>query len=332
MHGTTSVKLRAMLFDADGEDRRIDEDAIELSALTEQQLLWIDLQDNDAGEAAPILERLVARLGLTQGRAALGKLEGKPRLHNFGEWFLVEVSAVECRSHLAFGGRGLALVCGDDFVLSLHRGPLEILDQLYAREHGETRIGTLRAESFTASLLDWQVDGYLHAVSNLEEAVDRLEVAILGRAGYPECLPELAHLRRAASRLRRMLAPHRHVFGALARPDFRPEENGGAEQQFLALEQRFERAMDAVEVARELVVGSFELYTTRSAQRTNDTVRVLTFVTVLLGTLAVAAGVLGMNFNAPLFEAGARGFWFTLMAMGVFTVGAVALARWRKWL
>jgi Mg2+ and Co2+ transporter CorA len=300
--------------------------------LGKRQLLWIDLQDNEAGDAAPILERLVERLGLEQGRDALDSLDGHPRLLNFGQWFLVEVSAVECGHHLAFGGRGLAIVCGDDFVLSLHRGPLEILDQLYAREHGETRIGTLSAESFTASLLDWQVESYLHAVSSLEEAADRLEVSILGSKGYADCLPELAHLRRGASRLRRMLAPHRHVFGALARPDFRPDDEGGAEKQFVALEQRFERAMDAVEVARELVVGSFEVFTTRSAQRTNDTMRVLTFVTVLLGTLAVVAGVLGMNFNAPLFDSGASGFWATLAVMGAFAIGATLLARLKKWM
>lgn len=324
--------LRALLFDADGDDCRIDEDAIDLSSLGPRQLLWIDLQDNAAGDAAPILERLLPRLGLEKGREALAGLDGHPRLLNFGDWFLVEVSAVEHGDRLAFGGRGLALVCGDDFVLSLHRGPVGILDQLYAREHGETRIGTLRAESFTASLLDWQVESYLHAVSHLEESVDRIEVAILGSTGYTEYLPELAQLRRGASRLRRMLAPHRHVFGALARPDFRPDDEGAAEKQFVALEQRFERAMDAVEVARELVVGSFELFTTRSAQRTNDTMRVLTFVTVLLGTLAVVAGVLGMNFKAPLFDSGAAGFWLSLAAMGAFAIAALLIARLKKWL
>src|SRR3546814_16148767 len=89
--------------------------------------------------------------------------------------------------------------------------------------------------------------------------------------------------------------------------------------------------MDAVEVARELVVGSFELFTTRSAQRTNETMRVLTFVTVLLGTLAVVAGALGMNFRAPLFETGAGGFWTALAAMGVFPIGAQLLARGKRW-
>ena len=143
------VKLRAFLFDADAGDRRIDEDAIDLSALGDNQLLWIDVQDDDHEGSAPVLERLCARLGIDAACTELRRLGGKPRLQNYGDWFLVEVSAVECDGPLAFKGRALALVCGPNFVLSLHRGPLEILDELYGRERGETRIGTLHAQSFT---------------------------------------------------------------------------------------------------------------------------------------------------------------------------------------
>lgn len=100
------------------------------------------------------------------------------------------------------------------------------------------------------------MESYLHAVSDFEAAVDRIEVRVLASKVHRECPPELAQLRRDASRLRRMLAPHRHVFGALARPDFRPDETGVADKHFRALEQRYERAMDVVESTRELVVGA----------------------------------------------------------------------------
>jgi Mg2+ and Co2+ transporter CorA len=258
-------------------------------------------------------------------------------LQNFGDWFLVAVTAVEGAGKLRFEGRGLAIACGERFVLSLHRGPLQILEELHGRERGETRIGSLRPESFTASLLDWQVDSYLHAVSDFEEAVDRLEVSLLASKVYHEYLPELAQLRRCASRLRRLLAPHRRVFSALARPDFRPDQqaDGGSQdpdRAFRALEQHFERAMDAVENARDLVVGSFELFTSRSAQRTNTTMQVLTFVTVLSGAMAVIVGALGMNFKAPLFESGASGFWWTVALMVAVAIVATVLARWKRWL
>ena len=329
-----AARLRLMLFDADGEDCTLAEDDIDPTVLTERQLLWIDVEGDggDEADAAPLLARLARRLRLGVDAAALlAELDGRPRLQNFGEWFLVQVVAVAHAGQLRFAGNGLAIVCGANFVLSLHRGPLEFLEQLRGRERAETKLGTLSAESFTASLLDWQIESYLHAVSDFEAAVDRLEVAVLARPVHRESLPELARLRRGASRLRRMLAPHRHVFGALARPDFRPEAGGLADKQFRALEQRFERALDAVENARDLVVGTFELFATRTAQRTNDTMRVLTFVTVLLGSLAVVAGALGMNFHASFFDSGERGFWTAVGVMAGIVLVALALGRWRRW-
>ncbi|HVI24911.1 MAG TPA: CorA family divalent cation transporter [Xanthomonadaceae bacterium] len=324
--------VRILLFDADGDDCALREDEIDPDALTERQLLWVDVEDDDAEVAEDVLRRLSRRLGLgADALRLLRELDSRPRLHNVGDWFLVHVATVEHEGKLRFTGRGLSIVCGRGFVVTLHHGKVEFLDQLRSREHAETQLGTLSAESFTASLLDWQVDAYLHAVTDFETAVDRLEVAILTSRIQRESLPDLARLRRGASRLRRLLAPHRHVFGALARPDFRPGDDSAAHHQFRALEQHFERAMDAVENARELVVGSFELFATRTAQRTNDTMRVLTFVTVLLGTLAVVAGALGMNFKAPFFDTGAEGFWAAIGVMGAIAVLSTLFARWRRW-
>ncbi|HWS77895.1 MAG TPA: CorA family divalent cation transporter [Thermomonas sp.] len=217
-------------------------------------------------------------------------------------------------------------------MLTAHAGALVFLQELRTREQADSRIGALDADSFSASLLGWLLDGYLDAVSAFEANVDRLEVGLLTNPRHHECLPELASLRRDASHLRRLLAPHRAVFGAMARPDFRPDAAACAERHFRALEQRFERAIDAAENARDLLVGTFELYSTRSAERTNDTMRMLTFATVLLGTLAVFAGVLGMNFQVAFFETGARGFWIAVAGMSAFAAMALVIARWRRWI
>jgi len=325
--------VRAILFDAEGMDHPVAEADVSLATLNGHQLLWVDIEDTDAHDAEAVVDRLVGRLELgAEATELLRDLDGGAQLRNFGDWFFAQAVAVEHQGQLRFGGRGLAIVCGRNFVVSLHRGPIAFLDELRDRERADSRIGALSAESFTASLLGWLVDSYLQAVTDFEAAVDRLEVSVLASKVHRECLPELAQLRRGASRLRRMLAPHRHVFAALARPDFRPDEEGDADRHFRALDQRFERAMDAVENARDLVVGSFELFATRSAERTNDTMRALTFVTVLLGTLAVIAGVLGMNFQVPFFESGAPGFWTAIAGMALLAVVAVVVARLRRWI
>jgi magnesium transporter len=327
------ARVQAMLFDADGDDRPLEITDIDGTRIGDRQLLWVDVEDDDAQSADALLPELVQRLGLGDGALAILRERGSAtRLQNVGDWFLAQVVAVEHEGQLRFGGRALAIVCGANFVVSLHRGPLALIHQLRDRERADTRIGSLGAESFAASLLDWVVDSYLRAVSDFEAAVDRLEVTVLASRVHHECLPELARLRRGASRLRRMLSPHRQVFGSLARPDFRPSEDGVADRHFRALEAHFERAMDAVENTRDLVVGSFELFATRSAERTNDTMRVLTFVTVLLGSLAVVVGALGMNFKAPLFDSGERGFWSAIVVMLAIAVVGTGLARWRRWI
>ena len=314
----------AVLFDADGNDREQPLDALRLDALSERQLLWIDHQGHGVRD-------LLRRLGLGDALPALDDDWERPSLRNFGEWFLVHVVAIAPGERLAWRPQSLLILSGENFVVTLHREPLDYLAQLRDRERAETRIGVLSAESFTASLLDWQMSTYFDAVAELEADVDELEVQLLADPKPRDYVAELAVLRRAASRLRRMITPHRQVYGAMARPDFRPEAGPDVQAQFRALNERFERSLDTVETARELVIGSFELFATHAAQRTNDIMRVLTFVTVLLGTLAVLAGVLGMNFDTPFFRTGTRGFAIAIVSMLALAAGALALARWRRW-
>ena len=90
------ARVRLKLFDMDGGDCEIGEDAIDLDALTDRQLLWVDVEDNRGEDTAAIVERLVGRLRLDDGVDALQSLDGKPTLQNFEHWFLVQVVAVEC--------------------------------------------------------------------------------------------------------------------------------------------------------------------------------------------------------------------------------------------
>ena len=89
--------------------------------------------------------------------------------------------------------------------------------------------------------------------------------------------------------------------------------------------------MDMVENARDLVVGSFELFSSQTALTANETMKVLTFVTVVIGMLAVIGGILGMNFEAPFFKTGVVGFSVAVGLMLVLAAGAVLLGHRRRW-
>ena len=316
------------LYDADGNDREARLEQIDTGRLQDQQLLWIDVECDDAG----LVDRIGRRLGLPEEAiAALQHLDSTPSLQNYGDCFHLQAVAVTHEGGLKFNGTVLGIVAGANFVVSVHHRPVPFIAELRARERGESELGALGAESFTASLLDWQLSTYFDAVSDFEAAVERLEVEILSEKGN-HGLEDLRNLRRGASRLRRMLAPHRSVFAGLARPDFRPRSSGEVNAHFLHLDTHYERAMDVVQNTRDLVVGSFELFSSQTALRTNEAMRALTFVTVLIGTLAVVAGILGMNFDVPFFKTAAKGFWLAIGGMGALVVVAVVVARRWRWI
>ena len=318
--------IEARLYDANGSDRRLAMEELAACAPGDEQLLWVDLHSPDPGELAQVARAL----GLPPGALEPDK-HLSPSLRRLGSHFRVDAVPVADSQGLGFRGCALSIVAGENRIVTLHDEPVPCLQALRDREEGESDIGVLSADSFAASLLDWHLSTYFSAIAEFELDVERLEVRILDGHSR-QCVEDLRRLRRAASRLRRMLAPHRAVFGALSRPDFRPSGGSDPERHYQALDTRFERAMDMVEHARELVIGSFELFSTQTALETNRAMRALTFATVVLGALAVMSGLMGMNFDASFFAARDLGFWLVVGGMLAITVAAVVVGRLRAWI
>lgn len=328
----------AVLYDANGEDRESGLDQLAGLEFGESQLLWVDLLAPDADT----LDRVWQALQLPpQSRTAIEQDASHPALGNNGEVFWVRVATFADHSGKRAAGERqdarsrhkgvvLAIIAGANFVLTIHDEPVEHLENQRRRENVDPHVGALSAESFTAALLDWNLSTYFDAAADFEMAIERLEVRILSERRL-DCLSQLRHLRTRASRLRRMLAPHRVVYGGVARPDFRPIEGKEAARHFEKLDVHFERAMDVVENARELVVGSFELFSSQTALQTNRSMAILTFATVVLGMLAVLAGILGMNFDAPFFKTETTGFLVASGSMLLLGIIALVVGRMKHW-
>ncbi|MET0656128.1 MAG: CorA family divalent cation transporter, partial [Pseudoxanthomonas sp.] len=265
----TPSAIRVLLFDA----RSKAHEAHPVEALpglkpSDDQLLWVDALNPHESEFRELARTLSLPDEAVQ--AILGN-DTSPLLKSCGECFWLRVVAVAEHDGIRFQGRCLTLIAGSNLVVSVHREPIDFIEQKLQRPSGQAGLGVLNSASFTAALLDWQLSTYFDAVAQFELEVERLEVDILAEKPR-DCLQDLRALRKGASRLRRMLAPHRVVFSGMARPDFRPQEELETNGHFHMLDTHFERAMDMVENARDLVVGSFELFSTQTALRTNDTV------------------------------------------------------------
>jgi magnesium transporter len=77
----------------------------------------------------------------------------------------------------------------------------------------------------------------------------------------------------------------------IVRPDFKVHED--LVRAWPGTIERLERAIDGVDKARDLLVGSFDIYLGRSAQRSNDVMKTLTLVSAIALPAIVLAGSWG---------------------------------------
>jgi LPXTG-motif cell wall-anchored protein len=180
--------------------------------------------------------------------------------------------------------------------------------------------------------LDWHLEEFFVEVSHIEAAIDDLDERILAAPSEQQVLEDILAIRRRSSRLRRTLMAQRSVFYGLGRPDLGNVVGREGAEAFASLASRFERAVDEAEHTRDLSVGSFELFTSRSAQQTNNLVKALTFFTVIIGTTAAVAGLFGMNFDPPFFQTGSAGFFAVTAGLLVVGLGAWVVGRKRRWI
>ena len=220
------------------------------------------------------------------------------------------------------------ILAGRDWVVTVHDGPLPGLERLDAATEGETRLGALDAASFVAAVTDEILDDYLELVDSIEGDIDRLDQRALRSPADRDVLDRIVRVRRRVSFIRRTLAPHRVAFAALARPDMALHDELG--QPWPGLTERLERALDAVENLRDLLLGTFDIHMGRAAQDSNETMKVLTLTSAVLLPAVVLAGVMGMNFKLSFFD-DPDNFWIVIGAMAAFGVSLLVLAKWQRW-
>lgn len=360
------MTIQARLFDADSSDRQLEADEVTtefVQNLSERQLLWVDvsqISQEEAEQLQPIFELH------RQSVENLVEPLRWPRFDNYGTYFQMNVIAVKSKpathsnskspkeensvatpdnfkkvdktkpkiktKHHTYQPIELDLICGKNYVLTSHAEAVGFLESFSEHLKGDSQVGELDALAFLASLLDWQLSSYLEVTNDLELEIDRLDEYALSQANNRSFLTRLTVVRRQVSEVRRMLNPHRQAFSMLARPDFEVVAKSDSAAYFRGLNSRLERVVDIVENAREMIIGSFDLYMTGTAQNTNETMKILTLGTIVLGLIAAVAGIMGVNFDLDLFKTGITGFLVMLGVMFGLTLVIFGIARQRHWL
>jgi magnesium transporter len=161
--------------------------------------------------------------------------------------------------------------------------------------------------------------------------MDELDSKALRRPQPADLFGRLVDVRRRIGGLRQLLAAHRALFGALGGRDFGRGISSADPDVFAQFADRYTAVLASLEATRDGAVASFDILMTRTAQRTNDVVRVLTVATVMAIPASLTAGFLGMNVLVPFPDKDPLSFWLILGGVIVLELAIFLVARLRGW-
>lgn len=178
-------------------------------------------------------------------------------------------------------------------------------------------------------ILDTIVDLYFPAVDYFDDRIDDLEDTVLANPS-PEILQNVFALKRDLIDLRRVLVSTRDASLHLQRD---PNSIIDAEHQpyIRDIYDHVARLLDSVETQRDLLNNTLDIYLSSVANRTNEVMKVLTFLgTIALPVIAIS-GIYGMNLKGLPFESSPHGTAYVGGMTVLCTVLLLIALRKLKW-
>jgi magnesium transporter len=227
----------------------------------------------------------------------------------------------------------LDMFVGPDYLITMPDGDLEPIDSLFARcqESKEVREGYFEKGSafLLYKVVDHDVDAMFPMLRKSGQKLERIEDDIFeGRS--EEIVRDISNVKQEIINFRRIVRPQRVAFRDLERAMdvIAPEE---LDVYFDDVIDASERVWDTLENYKEIVEGLESTNESVLSHNVNDTLRVLTSITVIVLPLTLLASVFGMNVAFP-GEGSGIAFLFIMIAMVAVFVGMAAFFRLRGWL
>jgi magnesium transporter len=171
------------------------------------------------------------------------------------------------------------------------------------------------------TIADSIVDDYFPCMDAIAEEIDQLEEGMFDSPDRDE-LRAIFRLRQRLLAMRRVVAPARDVFNALTRREL-PLLGEQSLYHFQDVYDHVIRVTDAIDADRDMLASALDVHLSIAANRMNQTVRTLTAASIVLMSLALVAGIYGMNFHlTPSFDSS----WAFAAVLGFMAVLAAALA------
>lgn len=258
--------------------------------------------------------------------------EHQPKIEDYGPYLFLIGRGINFNipeNH--FETLKLGAFLGPNYLVTYHRERMRsvvAVQEKYARDPGTT---AFRGVAYLLyEVLEHMVEYYFPVLEQIEHAIDHIEDELFQEAG-PRTLDRILKAKRQVLEIKRAIAPHREVFGRIARNEF--EEIGPQTVVFYRdLYDSTYRLAEMADSYRDLLSGTMEAYLSVVSQRLNEVMKILTVFASIVLPLTFIAGVYGMNFeNMPELR-WRYGYFVVLGVMLTITVGMLAYFRRKRWI
>ena len=299
--------------------------------------LWVDLEDPTPEETKALLENVFHFHPLSiqdcVAPSPVPKVEEYNPQENdlFSPYLFMVIHAVDYNQRDGvFRTSELNFFLGKNFLVTYHDLPLKSIQGTSERcVKSNLHIG--RAPDRVAhAILDGIVENYKPALDELAQEIANLETEVLERP-EPGILAKLVQLKKEVFHLRRIIGPQRVVLSRFAHGEFKLIR-AHIVPYYRDVYDGLSQIADVAHSYADSLTGILQIYLSMSANRTSETVKALTIITILTTPATIIASWYGMNFHyMPELDKP----WAYPAMIGV-TIGACATLYWllrrAKWL
>ncbi len=302
-----------------------------IRSLVWNKLTWIDIEQPTEAETQYLAEHYpFHRLDLDD---CLSKVQ-LPKIDEYEEYFfMVFHFPVFNREARVTTASQVSIFIGEDYLITLHQGDLKPLVTLFraCETNDKTREESMgRSSGYLLYLILDRLVNYCFPIMNrIGENIEEVEDRIF--AGRPKgTVADVAVLRRDIISFRRIVKPQTEAVETLEQKEW-PVFTEDPEIYFGDIADHLRKIRDTLEDYKEVVEGLSDTNTTLTSFRTNEVMRVLTVIAVIMMPLTLVASFLGMNIY-PMPIDSPEAFAGITVAMLVIIVGMLAFFRSRRWM
>lgn len=223
----------------------------------------------------------------------------------------------------------IAFLMMDNLLLTVRERDLGLFAPVQVRlRSSKGRFLSMGVDYLTYSLLDALIDSYFEIMELQEEAIDEVQDLALS-VPDSRLLAKLHKIRGDLIITRRCIWPMREAVNALSHSELITPEV----LPFLRdAQEHMLNVVDTLEFARDLLNATTESYLSSSNQRMNETIRVLTVISLIFMPLSFITGVYGMNFTNMPGLSWRYGYVGSLIVMVGIALGMILYFRRKRWM